>query len=319
MNIPTITFLKNKDIDRSKWDSCIENSCNGTFYAMSWCLDAIADNWDALIAGDYEIVFPVTYVKKFGMKILYTPICIQQLGVFSQQRLSEETLTAFLKAIPKKFLFGKLKLNSENIFTKDCGFQLENRVNIEQNISASIEILRKSYKRNIVENLKKARKNDIYIQESANFHDTIEVYRSNKGEHYHTEKKYYELTYKLMEILAAKQLLIVHEARNAEGKCIAGEVAVLFKNKIMLRVLGCNSEGYRTGATSLVIDSILERFAGAKEICDFGGSNTKSVAYFYAGFGGRIAPYYEVSIENIPKSIIKMIFKVKNICDKRNM
>jgi hypothetical protein len=311
-----IIFLKNKEIDRVKWDYCIENSCNGMFYAMSWCLDTVAENWDALIIGDYEIVFPVTYIKRFGISILYTPLCIQQLGVFSQQQLSEEILTAFLKAIPKKFLFGKLKLNSKNIFTQDCGFQIENCVNIEQDISTSIDILRKNYKRNIIENLKKAHKNNVYIEESTNFHNTIETYRSNKGICYRTEEIYYELAYKLMDVLTAKQLLIVHEAYSAEGKFIAGEIAVLFKNKIMLRILGCNSEGYRTGATSLVIDSIFERFAGIKEICDFGGSNAESVAYFYSGFGGSVVQYPEVTIENIPGWMIKALLKVKSYADK---
>jgi hypothetical protein len=309
-----ITFLKNKEIDRAKWDCCIENSCNGTLYAMSWCLDAIAENWDALVSGDYEIVFPITYVKKLGINILYTPIFLQQLGIFSQQQLSEETLMTFLKAIPKKFLFGKLKLNSENVFTQDCDFQIKNHVNIEQNINLPIHVLRKNYGRNITENLRKARKNKIYIKEGSNFRNTIELYRTNKGKkHYDIGKKYYKLAYKLMEALTEKQLPVIHEAYNTEGKFIAGVVAAPFKNKIVLMQLGCNAEGYRTGATSLLLDSIFERFAEKKEICDFEGSNTESIARFYAGFGGSIAPYPEVSIENIPKWMIKAIYKIKKI------
>jgi hypothetical protein len=318
MNTAAITFLKNKDIDRVKWDYCIENSCNGTLYAMSWYLDAVAENWDALIAGDYETVFPVTYVKKFGIKILYTPDCVQQLGIFSQQQLFEETLTAFLKAIPKKFLFGKLNLNSGNVFTQDCGFQIKSRVNIEQDIYASIYILRKNYERNITENLRKARKNKIYIQESADFRSTIETYRANTGkERYYTGEKYYKSAYRLMKTLTAKHILVIHEAYNAEGRFIAGVIATPFKNKIVLMQLGCNAEGYRTGATSLLLDSILERFAGIKEICDFEGSNTESVACFYAGFGGRVVPYPEVTIENIPRIFIKAMFKIKRMISKK--
>ena len=314
MSNTTITFLKNKDIDRAKWDYCIENSCNGTFYSMSWCLDAIAENWDALIAGDYETVFPITYIKRLGIKILYTPDFMQQLGISSLKQLSEETLTAFLKAIPKKFLFGKLQLNAQNILKQNCGFQVNNRTNIELNICAPIDVLRKGYKRTINENLKKAHKSSIYIQKSTNFKNTIEIYRTNRGkERYYTGEKLYTSAYKLMEMLAKKHLLIVHEVYNAEGKFIAGDIAALFKNKIMLLLLGCNAEGYRTGATSLLIDSILERYAEKKEICDFGGSNTPSVACFYAGFGGQVVPYPEVTIENIPKVLIKTMYKVRKI------
>jgi len=314
MSASTITFLKNKEIDREKWDYRIENSCNGTLYAMSYCLDAIAENWDALVSGDYETVFPITYVKKLGINILYTPIFLQQLGVFSQQQLSEETLTAFLKAIPKKFLFGKLKLNSGNIFSQECGFQIKSHVNIEQDISAPIHVLRKNYGRNITENLRKARKNKLFITESSNFRNTIELYRANKGKgDFYISKNHYHLAYKLMEALAERKLLVIREACNADGTFIAGVVAAPFKNKIVLLQLGCNAEGYRTGATSLLIDAILERFAEKKELCDFEGSNTESIACFYAGFGGHVVPYPELSIENIPNAIIKMMFKVKKL------
>jgi hypothetical protein len=310
----SIAFLKNKEIDRVKWDYCIENSCNGTIYAMSWYLDAVAENWDALIAGDYEAVFPVTYVKKFGIKILYTPNCVQQLGLFAQQQPSGELLITFLKAIPKKFLFGTLQLNSQNILPPDCGFQIKKRDNIEQNICTPIHVLRKNYGRNITENLRKARKNNIYIAPSTNFRNTIETYRANRGqERYYIGEKYYVSAYQLMETLTEKQLLVIHEAYNAEDKFVAGVIAAPFKNKIVLMQLGCNPDGYRTGATSLLIDSILERFAETKEICDFEGSGTPSVAYFYTGFGGSIVHYPEVSIENIPKFLIKIMFQVRKI------
>jgi len=314
MSATPIIFLKNKDINRAKWDYCIENSCNGTLYAMSWCLDAIAENWDALIIGDYETIFPITYLKRFGINILYTPDFFQQLGIFSLKPLSEETLIDFLKVIPKKFLFGKLNLNSGNKFTQDCGFQINYRINIEQDISAPIHILRKGYGRNITENLRKARKNKIYIQESTDYCNSIEAYRINIGkERYYMGEKFYKLFYKFMETLTAKQLPVIHEAYNAEGKFLAGVVAAPFKNKIVLLMLGCNAEGYRTGATSLLLDSILERYTGIKEICDFEGSNTESVAYFYAGFGGYVVHYPEVTIENIPRIFIKTILKIKKL------
>jgi len=305
-------FLRNKEIDRVKWDACIENSCNGTLYAMSWYLDSVAEHWDALIEGDYEIVFPITYIKRFGINILYTPHCIQQLGIFAEQQLPEATLTAFLKAIPKKFLYGKLQLNSKNILSPDCGFQIRNRVNIEQELWSSIHTLRKSYGRNITENLRKARKNSIYIVPSNDYRRTIETYRANRGkERYYIGEKYYKSAYKLMETMAEKQLLVIHESYNAADLFVAGVIAAPFKNKIVLMQLGSTSEGYRTGATSLLLDSILERFAEEKEICDFEGSNTESVAYFYAGFGGSIVHYPEVSIANIPKVIINVLYKLR--------
>ena len=48
MSNPEIKFVKNKDIDRTKWDRCINNSTSGIAYASSWYLDRICQHWDAL-------------------------------------------------------------------------------------------------------------------------------------------------------------------------------------------------------------------------------------------------------------------------------
>ncbi|OIP03307.1 MAG: hypothetical protein AUJ97_04685 [Bacteroidetes bacterium CG2_30_32_10] len=59
-----IRYLKHKEIDKDKWDNCIEKAFNGIIYAYSWYLDIVSENWDALIEDDYKTVFPLTQKKK---------------------------------------------------------------------------------------------------------------------------------------------------------------------------------------------------------------------------------------------------------------
>jgi len=65
-----IKYLKHNQIDKQKWDSAIENAQNGLAYALSWYLDIVSPNWDALIFGDYEMVMPLIHKKKYTFHIL---------------------------------------------------------------------------------------------------------------------------------------------------------------------------------------------------------------------------------------------------------
>ena len=68
-----IRYLTNEQIDKIKWDACIDTASNGLVYAYSFYLDSMAKNWDALVLGDYEAVMPLTWNKKYGFYYLYQP------------------------------------------------------------------------------------------------------------------------------------------------------------------------------------------------------------------------------------------------------
>ena len=105
-----IRFIKNTIIDKIKWDLCIEGSVNRTHYALSWYLDIVADKWDAVVYGDYELIFPVTYKNLVPfistVKIIYQPMFCQQLGFFSNDIdliNDEKILKQMLSLVKKKY------------------------------------------------------------------------------------------------------------------------------------------------------------------------------------------------------------------------
>jgi hypothetical protein len=106
-----IRYLVNKDIDKEKWDNCIDNAANGLIYGYSFYLDAMAKNWDALVLNDYEAVMPLTWNKKYGICYLYQPPFLQQLGIFNTTTLREEVKNAFIMAGLKRFRFVELFVN----------------------------------------------------------------------------------------------------------------------------------------------------------------------------------------------------------------
>ena len=63
-----LIYIKHQDIDFKKWDATILSSAFPFVFAQSFYLNATCPNWDALIIGDYESVFPITQKIKFGFK-----------------------------------------------------------------------------------------------------------------------------------------------------------------------------------------------------------------------------------------------------------
>ena len=44
-----ITYLTYHQINKPKWDACIDKAADGLIYGYSFYLDAMAKNWDALV------------------------------------------------------------------------------------------------------------------------------------------------------------------------------------------------------------------------------------------------------------------------------
>ena len=123
----SIIYTAYQNIDKQKWDNCIEHSPNGLIYAYSYYLDAMAKNWDALVLNDYETVMPLTWNKKYGIQYLYQPFFCASLGIFGNN-ITVDTVNEFLKNIPSKFLYWDIYLNAGNYFS-GTDFKLYERTN----------------------------------------------------------------------------------------------------------------------------------------------------------------------------------------------
>ena len=152
MAIKCVTY---QQIDKQKWDGCIDKAVNGLVYAYSFYLDEMADNWDALILNDYEAVMPLTWRKKYGIHYLYQPFFCASLGIFTEQKITDELTAKFLQAVPAKFKYWDISLNHGNNFLLP-GFGMYERMNYVLNLQPGYETLFANFKTNIKRNIKKA-------------------------------------------------------------------------------------------------------------------------------------------------------------------
>ena len=110
-----IQYLSYHQIDKHKWDACIDSAENGLVYGYSIYLDTMANYWDALVLNDYETVMPLTWNRKYGIYYLYQPPFTACLGIFGND-LSTAIVKDFLLAIPAKFRYWDIALNEGNFF-----------------------------------------------------------------------------------------------------------------------------------------------------------------------------------------------------------
>ena len=149
-----IQYLSHKEIDKTKWDACIEQAPNGLIYPYSFYLDAMAKHWDALVLNDYEAVMPLTWNKKYGFYYLYQPAFTASLGVFGKN-LNKELIDDFIRSIPSKFKLIEISLNAGNIIGDSKTFSLL-RSNYILHLNKPYEEIYKAYRDNHKRNINKA-------------------------------------------------------------------------------------------------------------------------------------------------------------------
>ena len=93
--IANIQHLIHSEIDKIKWDACIDKARNGLIYGYSIYLDHMAKHWNGLVLNDYETVMPLIWNKKYGITYCYQPPFTQQFGLFGD--LQESNLESLFK------------------------------------------------------------------------------------------------------------------------------------------------------------------------------------------------------------------------------
>lgn len=304
-----INYIKNKQINQTKWNDCILDSMNFRVFACSWYLDLVCDDWDALILDDYEAVMPLPYRIKRGQKYIFPPFFAPQLGVFSKMPVNEALLIDFLKAIPENFRFAEFRLNTQ-IKAPEFYETKRNKTYLLALVEPYEQLFAK-FSQNTKRNIKKAEKEGLNIFETGSLFDLVKMFKANKisEKSSFTESDYHRLE-RLMHIHLSMhfgQLLMVYDKQNTLQ---AGGFFVVIGTQSYFMFSGRAESSDKNGAMHFLISEFIKRNSGKNLVLDFCGSNNDSLARFYQGFGSDCAYYQEVRV--FPKNIIfrKIIFKL---------
>ncbi len=292
MNPKDIIFISRKEIDVDKYNNCIKNSIESRIYAYSWYLDAVAENWSVLSFNDYEIVMPIPWKSKYGIKYIYTPPWIQQLGVFSKkERLSENQLEQFIKRIPSYFFKIELSLNSSNVL-ENC------HPNYILYLDKSYDLIYEGYRKLRARNLERAKKQQIKVS-IVPLDKVLRLHANEKPKEIKTFQANFVCIKALFHSVSKYSNIHVLGCENEDGDLMGGAVFLMDSKRITYLFSIVNKEGKAKNVMTLIIDEIIKENANSSLILDFEGSSIKGVATFFKSFGAINEPYY--SLRKAPK------------------
>ena len=295
MNALPINYLTRDQIDIGKWDSCIHNAFNKLPYAFSYFLDNMAPGWGALIVGDYRMVMPLTWKKKWGIKYLYQPPFIQQLGVFSNNKISGNELASFIAAIKNQFRFAEIFLNYENLDPTASA-----RQNYILPLSTGYEQLKAGYKNDLLKNLRVAAKAQIRFGEGE-LETSLQSYQYEYNRRLPHVKRYdYDAFRNVCLSAASNNKLIIRSAYDSDGVMLSSAIFILDAGRLVLSLSVTTSDGRLQSANHFLLDQVIREFAGRSIILDFEGSEIPGIAHFYKNFGAVNQPYYFYRFNHFP-------------------
>ncbi len=310
-----IRYIPYEEIDFDKWDECIERSVNGIFYACSWYLDMCASSWDALVMDDYRAVMPLPFRRKYGINYIYQPFFIQQLGVFSSDRLANDSTGEFLSAIPPHFSYAAFNLNTYNRLPQNHKAIGGHGITHELDLILPYERIRQNYSENTRRNIRKAEKNGVFVTGNARPEEIIHAFRAySKPYHVPYKEKDYKLLKHLIYAGMHKGMVDINVAYSETNNFCAGIVFYKSHGKVVWLFSGSTPEARENGAMSMLVDDYISKNAGKDIVLDFEGSVNPGLARFYKSFGSKECLFLKISFNRMPwplRPLMKGILELK--------
>ena len=295
-----ISYLKNHEIDRVRWDECISHSLNRRVYAFSWYLDIVAPLWEALVSDDYSCVFPLPAGQKAGLPYLFQPFFAQQLGLFSSGPITPEVSGMFMKAIPSRFRYIDIQVTSD-FEPATLGVELIPRANHELNLSKTYDEISSAYSQNTRRNIRKAIESGVNTGRNLRADELVLMFRENFGE---KEGKlqdiHYERMEKLMNAGLGKGSGSVHGAFNEMGLLLSAAFFLFDGNRVYFLFAASTPAARENGAMFLLIDQFIRDQNGKALILDFEGGNDLNLGRFYKSFGASEIRYHRLLRNHLP-------------------
>jgi hypothetical protein len=293
-----ILYISHDNIDKVKWDTCIDNAKNGLIYAYSFYLDAMSKNWDALILGDYKIVMPLTWNKKYSIHYLYQPFFCAQLGIFGNN-ISQELVNIFLENIPPKFKYWDFYLNSDNLFFSSI-YPMYERNNFTVSLKNNYENLSANFSESHARNIRKARRQENTIRKYIPISHIIALASEQTKNFSPITKKDYRNFSKLFDQLHKKNMAVSYGVYSSQSQLTASCVFFFSHNRAYYILVGNHPDGKSSGASHFMIDHFIKEHAGENLLLDFEGSNVSSLAFFYKSFGASLEKYPGIKVNRLP-------------------
>lgn len=293
-----IQYIAYHDIDKQKWDACIDAAPNGLIYAYSFYLDAMAKHWDALILNDYEAVMPLTWNKKYTITYIYQPFFCAALGVFGKN-IDAATVNNFLQNIPEKISYWDIYLNHGNYFSLP-GFNLYERKNFILSLNTSYEDLVTGFRENVKRNIKKSESVGCVVKKGIDIDEVILLAKEQARQFSPITSAAFDQLKQLYILLAKQDKSITYGIYLGEKELVASCAFFFSHGRAYYILVGNHPNGKTIGASHALINAFIKDHAGKNILLDFEGSDIRNLAFFYSSFGAIEEKYAGIKLNRLP-------------------
>ena len=294
-------------------------------FAQDWWLDTTcgADNWDvSIVESNNKIIAALPYqIKKHKNGItIGQPQLTQNLGPWLAQddakytnQLSNQKkyMTALIDALPPYKTFAQNfnpKITNWLPFYW-MGFKQQTNYTYRIEDLTNTDALWDNIRSNIKRAIRKAEKNSITINQTADLEDFITLIEktfNRQGKSLPYPKELVRNIFAETQNRNASQLFI---AQDTDGNHHAGAL-IIWDNQTAYYLIGGGDPDLRnSGAASLILWEAIKFSASVTQSFDFEGSMIDPIERFFRSFGATQTPYFNITKNNCRKKLIKDFIK----------
>jgi len=264
-----IKLIKQDEIDKVKWNSCIHYASQGNIFGYMWYLNNTAKEWDALVEGDYESVLPLIHRStRFKGAQLYQPVLIRSCGIYSIHVLSQKRVRSFLEAIPPEYKTVDLPLNEGLSVPDQKRFKEFTEHNYLMLLEPSYDELAENYSSTALRGLEKAQQANLIPVSNLKPEAIADFYKAQ-----HPDRSYHREVYfasmRIMYNALHRGWGFGTGVGDSDGN-LAAVTFVMYSHGRGMRLLSATSKwGRENGADYFMTDMLFRSHAGRPMIFDF--------------------------------------------------
>lgn len=294
-----IRHLKRSVIDGRWWDERLLACPNRTWYARSWVLDIASPDWEALVDEENGALFPLTWRRKYGVRYLFQPFGLQQLGVFAPAPLGAGSFQRLLQAVPAAVRYADISITFDPPYTKVEGWISEPRTNMiipSRPVGADHRL---NYSKGHLRTLKKEIMASVVSIDVPAFMSLFLA--TTLVQHGPFDKAGLRSLPRLIQGSLDRGEGAI-DGLLVKGELVAAVWWVQWQGRVILMKSANTVRGRGTNAMFHLVD---RRLGGLlpSEVLDLAGSDDPGTRRFYEGFGARPSTYFRLRRNTLPRWI----------------
>lgn len=277
-------LIQRQDLDTAKWDDLVERTHGASVFTSSFYLDAVAENWCAIVNEDYTAGLALPYTIRVKRKILYTPIFVSYLEV-----LGNAPKELFKEIILKEFKTIEIEFKQELLGTAQDVFVTQ-FLNTEKKRKGQVNRM-----------LNKSKRAEYEIHQNDNWLAVFDVLYSELNGKFSgmTPISLGRLKNAYSKAFEAGLLHTFEIVGN--GKGIGGIICIESNGQLLYSKGACSVEVRDQGGMYAAIDTAIKYAEEKKLTFDFGGSRVEGVRRFNQAFAGEDLEYFSYRIDKSPR------------------